>query len=219
MQLKPGDRILLPPDGTPTVHDSFHSPIWGGEYGYVLGTVLKTITHPHDEKDHRVEIRMDKRDVLLSLSESSVALVGDNKVISGAAQDYDGKLPVGPHSDVYLFAVKPGLKVLGVIRCDWSDPQPVPRYFLRTVEYPDTLVILSQDLRDKMLYREEELPLASSYEAYKRFCFRYGFPRPRALPLPLPAFSFAHEVIQGALPEGQAYNVARFHLTCNPIYA
>jgi len=57
MKLKVGDRVaLLPswPNG-----DAVHSPIFGGKFGSVYGTVEKVYTGDHDPANHKVLVKWD----------------------------------------------------------------------------------------------------------------------------------------------------------------
>lgn len=187
MRFQPGDQVIIPPCAVKKLHDSPRAPVWGGVEGYRLGTVVKTMTHSHDQALHQAKV-LFTGGAESDLHESELMEASNHH--KSIASDYMRKYALGMADDIYLLYFSFGRTYLGVIANQWGNINEVPKYTVLGSTKP--VVIVEEDnahaLREMATcpqsFKLTDLPTPRM--AYREFCRQLKLPLPATLPLPLP---------------------------------
>ena len=206
MKLKINDTVILSPDYPHP--ESLCAPIWGGQFGYLTGTVMALITHDHDAKNHVARVRWSNGE---TNGFQEHWLMRSTPDIQDVAKDFALEVPLD--EDIGLLYWDTQDFYLGIIECT----QGVNRHPLFTLMMSESPLrsIENSDYNILTSYLfsadHEEYACVKLGSAVSRFYNTHRLPSFRSLPLPLPTPTSIRELAK-SLEDPTKPAVARFIL-------
>lgn len=217
MRVQPHNGVKLLstyPDDTP------ETPIWGGRFGMLSGTVTKCFTHKHDPSEHRAQVEWSNGKTIALGDEHLSFLSESERLYSMLWKEREG---IANHDVYVLIRTDSGRFVLNYIESSGAgmddykhvgarDPYfaGMTKYALSDVKKPDADLFQNTVAYPDWVEKGTKSMFQSQCEVYKF----WGVPIPPAFYHPLPEFPNLEAAIKSC-PQEAGAAISMFRLPNN----